>query len=746
MSTTSVPVTTSSTRVMNHAQVIQALIALMAAFFVLILSSTVVATSLPVIITDLGGTQSDYTWIVTANFLTMAISTPIWGKLADIFDRKLLIQLSLGVFTIATVAAGFSTTAGFLIGTRFFQGIGVGGMMALGMVAIADLVSPRERGRYMGIMGAIMGLAQIGGPLLGGVVTDGLGWQWNFFLPVPVAVVAFALIQARMHLPRHRRDVRIDYLGAILLSVSMGLILVWMSLGGKDAASGGFPWDSAESILMIGVGGALVVALVLWELFGTKEPIVPLRLFAQRTFALATVASISVGVTMFGATVFLSQYLQLARGLTPTESGLFTIPMVVGSLLSSLVFGQLITRTGKWKGLVVLAAVVLVAGLALFGTIHFDTSMWLVGLYMAMLGIGTGGLLQNLVLVVQNQLPAKQMGAGTGAVTFFRSLGGTVGIAVLGSILGTSVKDRIATGLKGIGIDTSAASSLGSGASVSDADPEQLRSILGLVHDGTLRPLADAAAADPKVVDALGALSSLSASGGSGAADPAQLEQLFGLIATNPAAAAQALPGVDIEALAPLAQAVQNDPNVLSSFGALSELGGASGAAAGGSFDPEQLRSLLDTIHSGSLDQLAALVQQNPDCIDTLGTLGSGTLPHMADLCEPIRNVMESSYGDSIANLFWYCVPLAVITFVAVLFLPNKPLGRKTAAQQLEEELGAELVALEPIDAEGDVAPVEGGPALDEPAVVGAPAADAGTGRVTRIGQNDGHDDSGARA
>lgn len=559
---------TASVPTMNHRQVINALIALMAAFFVLILSGTVVSTSLPVIVSDLGGTQSDYTWIVTANFLTMAISTPIWGKLADIFSRKLLIQIALATFTISTVVAGFATTAGWLIACRFFQGIGVGGMMALGMVAIADMVSPRERGRYMGIMGAIMGVAQIGGPLLGGVVTDAFGWEWNFFLPIPVAVTAFLLIQFTMHLPRHRRKIKVDILGAILLSVSMGLILVWMSLGGKDGGSGGFAWDSAESIIMITVGGVLLVATVLWELFGTKEPIVPLRLFAQRTFALATIASLAVGVTMFGAAVFLSQYLQIARGMTPTESGLFTIPMVVGSLLASLVFGQLITRTGRWKGLVIFAAVVLVAGLALMGTIHYDTSMWLVGLYMGMLGVGTGGLMQNLVLVTQNQLPAKQLGAGTGAITFFRSLGGTIGIAALGSLLGTWVAEKIKAGM-------------------------------AIVL-----------------------------------------------------------------------------PNAMA----------------------------------------------DPTCADSLSALQSGNLTLTAGLCHPVRILIESSYGDAIAALFWVCVPLALISLIAALFLPNLSLSRKTAAQQLEEELGAEFVALAPEDGETVAA-----------------------GAEARIGENVEHDESGTR-
>lgn len=289
------PPQTASTATMTHRQVVQALVALMSAFFVLLVSGTVVATSLPVIVSDLGGTQSDYTWIVTANFLTMAISTPIWGKLADILSRKALIQIALATFVVATAIAGFATSAGWLIVCRLFQGVGVGGMMALGMVAIADMVSPRERGRYMGIMGAIMGIAQIGGPLLGGVITDTLGWTWNFFLPVPIALAAFVLIQVTLHLPRHRRRVRIDVAGAIGLSVSVGLLLVWMSLGGKDPAAGGFAWESTQSLVMVGAGVVLLVATILWELFGTTEPIVPLRLFAQRTFALATIASLSVG-------------------------------------------------------------------------------------------------------------------------------------------------------------------------------------------------------------------------------------------------------------------------------------------------------------------------------------------------------------------------------------------------------------------------------------------------------------------
>ena len=513
---------------MSPKQVMQAISGLLAGMFVAVLSGTVVATSLPVIVNDLGGTQADYTWVITASLLATTVATPIWGKLADIVGRKLLLQLALVIFVGGTAIAGLSHDIGFLIAFRVVQGIGVGGLMALGQVVIADIISPRERGRYMGIMGAIMAVGQIGGPLVGGVVTDTVGWRWNFYIAIPFAILAILLLQFTLKLPVHRRKVSIDYLGASLIVTGVSGLLIWVSLGGHQ-----FEWDSATSWLLGGVSIVLLAAAVVVEL-KVKEPLIPLRLFAERTFALAVVASVSVGVVMFGTSVFLSQYLQLARGKTPTESGLFTIPMVVGTLAASIVIGALISRLGKWKGFVVTGAVLLIAGLFMMSRIHYDTSMWFVGAAMFVLGAGVGMLMQNLVLVVQNTLPATKMGAGTAAVTFFRSLGGTIGVTVLGSVLATDVVQRIEDGLAAIGIDANAM-------------------------------------------------------GGSG-----------------------------------------------------------------------------------------------------------GAVPDVAALPDPIRTIVESSYGDSVALLFAICIPLAVITLIAVALLPNKALSHKTAVEQLEEELGAEFSALEP--------------------------------------------------
>jgi len=427
---------------MTQRQVLEALSGLLLGMFVSILAGTVVSTSLPIIISDLKGDQSAYTWVITATLLATTVSTPIWGKFADLFNRKLLIQLALAVFVIGSALAGFSQDTGTLIGFRVLQGLGAGGLAALSQIIMADIISPRDRGRYAGLFGAVMAVGTVGGPLLGGVVTDAFGWRWNFFIALPIAIIAIVLLQRTLHLPaRVKRVVKIDYLGASLIAGGVSLLLIWVTLAGND-----FEWASVTSFIMVGAAAALLVAAVIVE-FKVDEPIIPLSLFKNRTFTLATVASISVGVSMFGTSVFLSQYMQLARGATPTQSGLLTIPMMGGLLISSTVFGTVISRTGKWKSIMVSGSVLVIAGLLLLGTLQYDTNLVLVGIFMAVLGAGLGMLMQNLVLVVQNSIEVSNLGVATSAVTFFRSLGGTIGVSVLGSVLGTVVAQHIKDGI-----------------------------------------------------------------------------------------------------------------------------------------------------------------------------------------------------------------------------------------------------------------------------------------------------------
>ena len=427
---------------MTHRQVLEALSGLLLGMFVSILANTVVSTSLPLILSDLKGSQSAYTWVVTATLLATTVSTPIWGKFADLFNRKLLIQLALAVFVIGSALAGLSQDAGTLIAFRVLQGLGAGGLVALSQIIMADIISPRERGRYAGLFGAVMALGTIGGPLLGGVVTDAFGWRWNFFIALPVAIVAIVLLQRTLHLPaRVKRVVRIDYLGAALITSGVSLLLIWVTLAGSQ-----FEWQSLTSFAMLIGAVVLLVAAVIVE-FRAPEPIIPLGLFRNRTFSLTTVASLAVGVSLFGTSVFLSQYMQLARGATPTQSGLLTVPMMGGLLISSTLFGTMISRRGTWKSIMVSGSVLMLVGTTLLGTLDVHTSLVFVGIYMFILGAGVGMVMQNLVLVVQNTIEVKHLGVATSSVTFFRSLGGAVGVSVMGSILGSVVATQITSGV-----------------------------------------------------------------------------------------------------------------------------------------------------------------------------------------------------------------------------------------------------------------------------------------------------------
>ncbi|WP_460774470.1 MDR family MFS transporter [Microbacterium sp. GXF7504] len=421
---------------MSHRRVLEALSGLLLGMFVSMLASTVVSTSLPVIIHDLEGDQSAFTWVVTATLLTTAISTPIWGKLADLFNRKVLYQLAIVIFVVATAIAGFSQDPSMLIACRAVQGIGAGGLAALSQVLMADIISPRERGRYMGLFGAVMAVSTVGGPLLGGLITDAWGWRWNFYVALPFAIAALVIVQRTLKIvPRAKRKTSIDYIGIVLLSAAVSLLLIWVTLAGDS-----FDWWGAETAWMLG-GAAVATALFIWVELRSKEPLIPLTLFRDATFTLSVIASISTGIAMFGASVYLGQYMQLARGATPTEAGLMTIPMIAGLLLCSIAVGALITRWGRWKGFLILGAVLLIAGSSLLATIHYDTNFVLVSLYMFLLGAGVGMTMQNLVLVVQNTAKPTEVGVASSGVTFFRSLGGTIGVAVMGAALASRVTD-----------------------------------------------------------------------------------------------------------------------------------------------------------------------------------------------------------------------------------------------------------------------------------------------------------------
>ncbi len=430
---------------MTHRQILSALSGMMLAMFVAFLSSTVVSNALPTIITDLRGSQGQYTWVVTATLLASTASTPIWGKLSDLFSKKLLIQLSIVIFIVGSMAAGLSQSVETLIAWRVLQGLGLGGLQALVQIAMAAMISPRERGRYSGFLGSVMAVATVGGPLLGGLLVDTswLGWRWCFFVGVPFAAAALVLLQRTLHLPVTKRKVHIDYMGAAFLTAGVSALLIWVTLAGDS-----FAWMSSESAIFVGGGLVAIVAFIVTET-KAKEPIVPLRLFRDRTTTLAIMASIAIGIAMFGSSVFLGQYLQISRGYSPTAAGLLTVPMVGGLLISSTVSGLLITRTGRWKRFLVGGSILVVIAFALLSTVDHETNMVLLCSYLFVLGTGIGATMQNLVLAVQNTVAAGDLGAASSAVAFFRSLGGTIGVSVLGAVLSSRVGNLIDEGLAG---------------------------------------------------------------------------------------------------------------------------------------------------------------------------------------------------------------------------------------------------------------------------------------------------------
>ncbi|MER5886144.1 MDR family MFS transporter [Streptomyces sp. NPDC001941] len=448
---------------------------LMAGMFVAILAGTIVSNALPRIIADLGASQSSYTWVVTAELLAMTATVPLWGKLSDLFNQKLLLQTSLALFVVGSLVAGFSQGIGMLIVSRIIQGIGAGGLTALAQVVMAAVIPPRELGRYSGIFGAVFAVGTVAGPLVGGVLvdTDWLGWRWCFFIGVPFALAAIAVLQRSLKLPTVRREVRIDWLGAFLIVSGVCALLIWTSLAGNS-----FDWASWQTAALTGTGVVLLALAVLVE-SKVAEPIIPLTVFRNRTVTLATVASFFVGVAMFAGSVFLAQFFQISLGKSPTAAGLMSLPMIGGLLVSSTVAGQIITRTGRWKAFLVAGGIVMTAGLGMLSTIGADTGFGVLSLYMAVLGLGVGMLMQNLVLAAQNDASAHEIGAATSTLSFFRSLGGTVGTSVLGAILANRVADEMAKGLKALP-GTGAAVADGGGSAVPDMStlPEPVKGIV----------------------------------------------------------------------------------------------------------------------------------------------------------------------------------------------------------------------------------------------------------------------------
>ncbi|GAA1629644.1 hypothetical protein GCM10009744_17060 [Kribbella alba] len=413
---------------LSHKQILVILGGLMAGMFLAALDQSIVGTALPRIVSEFNSLDK-LSWVVTAYLLTSTASTPLWGKISDLYGRRPLFIAAIVTFLAGSVLSAMSQNIEELIGFRAIQGLGAGGLMSLAFATIGDVIPPRERGKYMGYFGAVFGLSSVAGPLLGGLLTDGPGWRWIFWINVPIGLVALGVVAAVLKLPHVKRSHKIDYLGAAIVTGAVTTLLLAVSWSGPTNG-----WGAGTTIALLVAAVVLAVVFVLVEL-RVSEPIIPMDLFKGRIFSGYAAYAFLLGFAMFGALIFLPLYLQAVKDLSPTKSGLALLPMIVGIFFASIPSGQLMSKTGRYKIYPIISSVLVGGAMVLLSTIGLTTPYWQLAIYMFIMGAGLGLSMQITVTAAQNSVPRQHMGTATSTMTFFRSMGGAIGTAVYGAVL-----------------------------------------------------------------------------------------------------------------------------------------------------------------------------------------------------------------------------------------------------------------------------------------------------------------------
>lgn len=425
---------------LSHKQILVVMVGVMSGMLLAALDQSIVGTALPRITSELGGLDK-LSWVVTAYLLTATAMTPLWGKISDLYGRRLIFQVAISIFLIGSALCGFSQNITELIAFRALQGIGGGGLFAIALSIIGDVIPPRERGRYGGYFGAVFGVSSVAGPLLGGFFTDGPGWRWIFYVNLPIGIAALFITSVALKMPVVRRDHKIDYLGALTIVAAVASLLLYLDWRGKN-----YGWTEAGALGLLALTVVLIGVFILVE-NRAEEAIIPLRLFRNSTFRIGNLFGFCAGVAMFGAIIFLPLYLQAVRGYSATRSGLAMVPAVAGILVLSIASGQIMTRTGRYKVFPIVGSALIIVSLLAMSTLAVDTPYWRLAAYMFVFGAGLGMTMQTLVTAIQNDISYRDMGAATSSTTFFRQMGGAIGTAVFGAVLSSRLAMYIADSL-----------------------------------------------------------------------------------------------------------------------------------------------------------------------------------------------------------------------------------------------------------------------------------------------------------